>query len=184
MLEQPPESTKDRDATLKPPQFRLRTLLLATSVAAGMLALFAAVGAIWTAAILFFGVLISAHVIGNSLGTRLRDGAVTRPPARPVKASPTPRREYHAPSRLTQRARLHWITLVISLGGALAGAHFGGSALAASYPEASTSAIVVGYASSGVLGGFAGFAVSSFVAVVRQALWEAHAGSDRPRRSN
>jgi hypothetical protein len=124
--------------------------------------------------------LVSAHVIGNSLGTRLRDGAEQRPAGGAPERLPL-RFVERAPTRLRERARLHWITLVMSACGAAAGAYFGGSALAASYPAASTAAVVVGYASSGVLGGFAGFVVSSFLAVVRQALSEAHAGSDNHR---
>jgi hypothetical protein len=75
------------------------------------------------------------------------------------------------------------MTLVMAVGGAVAGGYFGGSALADSYPEATLGAVALGVVSSGVLGGLAGFAASSFVTVVRQALSEAHAGSDsNPRR--
>jgi hypothetical protein len=92
-----------------------------------------------------------------------------------------------SPVRLRERSRLHWINLVLTLGGVAAGGYFGGASLTASYPDAPIAAHALAYFSSGVLGGFAVFAASSFLSVVRLALREAHAGSDRrpsPARRN
>ena len=115
----------------------------------------------------------------------LVDRAARREIAEPGKAPERsgPRPQIASPQRLTVPARLHWMTMVMAVGGAVVGAYFGGSALAASYPEATMAAVVVAFASSGVLGGLAGFAASSFVFVVQQALMEAHAGGDgrKPR---
>lgn len=155
--------------------------MLATAAAGALLAVLMSVGSLWAIAILLLLTLVSAHVMGNSLGTRLRDGVEQRPLSAQGPGRLPLRFVERAPTRLRERARLHWITLVVSGCGAAVGAYFGGSALASSYPAASTAAIVVGYASSGVLGGFAGFVVSSFLAVLRQALSEAHAGSDKHR---
>ena len=174
----------DPDATLKPPQFTLRVLLIGMAVVAVLLGLLTAVGAYWSMAILLLLVLVSAHVAGNSLGTKLRNAAPRRErPRAPV--APRPRsaseRNVAEPTRLRVPARLHWINIVLSGAGALAGGYYGGSALVASYPDAPVSAFVLAYVSSGVLGGFAGFAASSFLLVTRQALSEAHAGDDRQR---
>ena len=183
---------EDDDATLKPPQFSLRSLLVGTTAVAALLTLMMAVGAMWSLAILFLVFLVAAHVIGNSLGTRLRDGGVGSS-ARPTEwaiARPAGRTALSAvpsPVRLRERSRLHWINLVLTLGGVAAGGYVGGASLAASYPDATIAAHTLAYVSSGVLGGFAIFAVSSFLSVVRQALSEAHAGGDRrpsPARRN
>ncbi len=182
MNEQPSLPPDEHDATLKTPQFSLRTLLVVTTVAAGLLALMMSVGAVWAMAILFFLALVGAHVIGNSLGTRLRDGAVARSDVRSVVAGPVRASKQTTvpdPTRLQERNRLHWINGVFTIAGAIAGGYYGGTALAETYPEATMAACVLAYISSGVLGGFAVFAGSSFLSVVRQALSEAHAGSDR-----
>lgn len=178
----PPE---DSDGTLKPPQFTLRTLLIAMTALACLLAVMTAIGSWWSMAVLLVLALVSAHVAGNALGTKLRNHSARRrvvPSSEPARRA-VPRRDIASPQRLTQRTRLHWMTLVMSGGGALAGGYFGGSALAANYPEATTAAVMLGVVSSGVLGALAGFTASSFLEVVRQALSEAHAASDthKPR---
>jgi hypothetical protein len=184
----------DPDATLKPPQFTLRTLLILMAVVAVLLGVMSAVGSMWSLGVLFVLLLVAGHVAGNSLGTKLRSGAPTReaavqrtptqPPGamRPRATGATP---LAMPRRLREPTRLHWINIVLAAAGAAAGSYYGGSALVASYPDAPTSAFVLAYVSSGVLGGFAGFVVSSFLSVTRQALSEAHAGSDRhqPRKA-
>jgi hypothetical protein len=173
------ETVAEPDAPLKPPQFTLRTLLVAMTVVGLLMGLMTTVGPVWSLPILLVLALVGAHVIGNALGTRLRDHA-TRDV---LESAPPPRvaplREIVAPKRLTEPARLHWINLVMTVLGAGAGSYFGGSALAASYPDATLAAVILGYVSSAVLGGFAGFALSSFASVMRQALSEAHAASDR-----
>ena len=188
LVEHAPPPLADPDATLKPPQFTLRTLLLIVTALGCLLAVMTAIGSLWSLAILLLLALVLAHVLGNAVGTKLRDRSVGREHADPAMTShrPLPRRELLSPKRLTERARPHWITLVFTAGGALAGGYFGGSALAASYPDATAAAVVVGFVSSGVLGGFAAFTASSFLWVARAALSEAHAASDRhqPRRSH
>jgi hypothetical protein len=187
LVEHAPLPADDPDATLKPPQFALRTLLLIVSSLACLLAVMTAIGSLWSLAILLLLALVLAHVLGNAVGTKLRDRSVGRADADPAMTPnhPIPRRELLSPKRLTEPARLHWITLVLTGCGALAGGYFGGSALAASYPDATTAAVVLGVVSSGVLGGFAAFTASSFLTVARAALSEAHAASDRhqPRTS-
>jgi len=181
LVEHAPQPDDDPDALLKPPQFTLRALLVLITAVACLFAVMTAVGSLWSVAILLLLALVSAHVVGNAVGTKLRNGSPTRPTIRrrvdaqraapPVKSA--------LPKRLTEPTPLHWMTLVMAGGGALGGGYFGGSALAANYPDATTAAVVLGVVSSGVLGGFAGFATSSFLFVMRQALSEAHAGSDR-----
>ncbi len=159
-----------------PPRFTLRELLLAMTALSGLFGLMAAVGLWWSMAILLFLSLVLAHVLANSLGTRLRDRAsrcvlaekmASREAAAPVQL------QVAAPQRLTQRVRLHWITLVMAIGAAVVGATLGGAGLSSLYPDAGLAAIGVGVVSSAVLGAFAGFATSSFLSVAQQALREA-----------
>ena len=74
------------------------------------------------------------------------------------------------------------VTILMTLGGAAAGAYLGAVGSAGTYPEAGTSAVVLGTVSAAVLGGFAGFMTSSFVLVMRQAWREALAHGDSARR--
>jgi hypothetical protein len=182
--EHEPPSADEPDATLRPPQFTLRTLLLAITGLAGLLAVMTAVGSLWAMALLLLVVLVSAHIVGNALGTKLNERSThgVVPPGGGVPRAARPR-PLASPKRLAEPSRLHWINPVMTAAGAAAGGYFGGSALAASYPDATTAAVSLGVVSSAVLGGFAGFAASSFLSVMRQALSEAHAASDKHPRA-
>jgi hypothetical protein len=173
--------TTDPDATLRPPQFTLRAMLIGTLLVAVLISLVTAVGTAWALGLLFFALFVAAHVVGNAVGTRLRDRAVVRPEiAAEMRRAASGGKSVvtHGPSRLGEHRRLHWFTLVLTLAGALTAGYFGGRALAANYPDATTAAVWLAHISSGVLGGLAVFVVSAFAMIVRQMLSEAHAGSD------
>jgi hypothetical protein len=178
----PSDSRELTQSGLSPPRFSLRTLLLVVTGLCCLFAVMAGVGMIWSAVLLLFLSLIAAHVLGNSLGTKLRDQTsqqveaerAARPPA---PAMPSPAELADAPRRLTERTSLHRFTLVMAGLGAFVGAELGGVGAAAMYPQASNAAVALGVISAAVLGAFAGFLASSFLAVVRQALAEAHRGA-------
>lgn len=155
--------------------------MIVTLVVAVLVFVMTAVGTVWALGLLFFVLLVAAHVVGNAVGTRLRDRAVTRPEvvAEMRRAASQGKSVVtHGPSRLGQHRRLHWFTLVLTLAGALSCGYFGGAALAANYPDATTAAVWLAHISTGVLGGIAVFVVTAFLMIVRQMLSEAHAGSD------
>lgn len=161
-----------KDRALGPPRFSLRAMLLVTAVCGGLFALMSALGAMWSMALLLIGGLMLAHVLGNSLGTRLRDGTThavgPRSGAHPAQPSPA-----IVASRLTKHTRLGRGAMVLSaLGGSL-GAFLGGMGSAAVYPEAGPSAVLLGVVSASVLGSLVGFVVSSFFLVLRDAWREA-----------
>jgi hypothetical protein len=165
-----------QQSALGPPQFTLRALLAAITLLSCLFALMSAVGTLWSLVLALFLSLVSAHVLGNSLGTRLRDRAsrlsAVEGRSRPFSVGPL-QPLVAAPKRLTQRGRLSRITPVTSIGAALAGATLGGVGLTAIYPQASLAAAALGIVSSAVLGAFAGFTTSSFLSVACQALGEA-----------
>lgn len=155
--------------------------MVVTLVVAVLFSVMSAIGTFWAVGLLFFILLVAAHVVGNAVGTRLRDRAVTRPEvaAEMRRAAGLGKSVVtHAPSRLGQYRRLHWLTLALPLAGAVSGGYFGGRALAAAYPEASIGAIWLAHISAGVLSGLILFVVIAFLAMVRQMISEAHAGSD------
>jgi hypothetical protein len=168
---------------LSPPRYSLRTLLVVVTLCGCLFGVMATVGMFYSAMLALFLSLVGAHVVGNSLGTKLRDqttqqidaARAARPPA---PAMSLPRDLANPPRRLTERARLHRITLVMGIGGAMLGGELGGVGLSATYPEAPISAVALGVVSSATLGAFVGFLTSSFLSVVRQALAEAHRGAN------
>jgi hypothetical protein len=171
----------DRPNALGPPRFTLRTMLLAMTALGCLFGVMTALGSLWSIAILFFGCLVAGHVIGNSVGTRLRDGA---PRQERFSSAPFGERVGAAYSSaplgsgLSRRGRLSRTTLVMTFCGASAGAFLGGTGLAAIYPEAGAPAVALGVVSSAVLGGFVGFLTSSFLSVTLKAWREALAQSD------
>ena len=176
----------DRPNALGPPRFTLRTMLLAVTALGCLFGVMTALGSLWSIAILFFGCLVAGHVIGNSVGTRLRDGAPRHERFTPAPFGERVGAAYSSTAQgsgLSRRGRLSRITLVMTFGGAVAGA-FLGTGLAAIYPEAGAPAVALGVVSSAVLGGFVGFLASSFLSVTLKAWREALAQSDPVTRGN
>ncbi len=176
-----PQQSVDNPKAVGPPRFTLRTMLLAVTALGCLFGVMSALGTVWSVAILMFGCLLAGHVLGNSLGTRLRDGAPKRPAVshapQDARFALTHRSAVEA-SGLSRRTRLSRITLVMTCGGAAAGAFLGGPGLAAIYPDAGAPAVALGVVSSAVLGGLGGFLTSSFLSVTLKAWREALAQSD------
>src|SRR5687767_7600124 len=63
---------KSADRWPKLPQFSLRSLLLAVGLCSVLLAVMNLVGALWSTALVWFLLLVAAHVFGNAWGTRSR----------------------------------------------------------------------------------------------------------------
>jgi hypothetical protein len=114
--------------------------------------------------VLTFGLLVAGHVVGNVLGTRLRDEVSPQLNPKPIE-QPRPAsfvRPIDIDRRLRERTPLGRIILFTSAGAAVIGALLGGLALAF-WTGASVSGWLVGSLSSGVLGGFFGFMLASFL---------------------
>lgn len=170
-----------------PPRFSLRTLFLTITLFGCLFAAVAALGAVKGSVVVLAVLLILAHVFGNSIGTRLRNSSDRAIQTRDTAQNPAviaPILQHQPPVRLAGNVRLHRVVPVTLLS-AVTGAMLGGVGLAYIYPEAPAAAIGLGVVSSAVLGGFAGFVTSSFVAVFRQAWDEALVSCDsrgnRPR---
>ena len=62
-------------SALGPPRFSLRTLWLVMTLLCCLFGLMSIVGAMWSLALALFIGLVAAHVLGNSLGTKLSNRA-------------------------------------------------------------------------------------------------------------
>jgi hypothetical protein len=154
-----------RPLPLGPPQFGLRTLLLAVSIAAVLLGLSQWISPIYLAAVVFLLLSVIAHVAGNVIGSRLRDGKAVKVPAEDKHEHATSLKEHHfAPvTKLGHRQSLGWLPLVISAVGFLLSAAVGGG-WTAWLLRRDFDWFTVGVAACafGALGGFGGFLVSGF----------------------
>jgi uncharacterized protein YcfJ len=136
-------------------------------------------------------VLIGAHVVGNALGTRLRDQAATRPRETTAASPPSidslirPVAAALPVTSLRNKQRLSRTTPVVATVAAVAGAIVGGILLAwFNSPRGTLAGLVVGGLSCGFLGGFVGFLAGSFLEIFGPAWTEAASlAPDPPRRA-
>jgi hypothetical protein len=157
-------------------QFNLRTLFVGVAVISVVFAAASYGGWAGLLAAATLAALISAHVIGNALGMRLRDEVSPQLNPRPASTfrHEGTRRMFTtvSPRRLHERTPLGRIIHVTSAGAALMGGVLGGLALAF-WTGASTAGWIVGTLSSAVLGGFFGFLLACFLEMTIRAWWQA-----------
>ena len=161
----------DRRAGLRPPQFRLSTMLAGVAVVCILLAAMKWVGPLAGFGLLFLALSIVAHVAGNAIGTRLRENGSRPLPGESGGAIPRSKRyarpaagDYAPATRLAARHPLGWLIVLTTGLAVLLGALAGGAFLAwFNWERTSLVSISVGALASGALGGFGGFLVSSFL---------------------
>jgi hypothetical protein len=165
----------ERPSLLEPPQFHLRTLMIVTAACASLFALFSVVSVLVSTFVVFFLVLIAAHVVGNAVGTRLRDGATQRPFSSEQQARTITRpQQTNQPQRLRESTAVDRRTMVYSAVGAIAGGTLGGVILSAvNWSNITPPAVILATGSSAILGGLATFLATCFLTTIRCALREA-----------
>jgi hypothetical protein len=175
-----PDSSPPQSA-LPPPQFGLRTLLLAVTACAILAALSQWVSPIVVACVAFLMLTVMAHVAGNFLGTRLRALGSSQQPDDADAGSlqhgsgKLSRFGFAPATRLGQRYSLGWPIVVAATSGVVAGAA-GGTVwtLVSSRGPIGWLNIAVGGLAFAVLGGIIAFAAFGFVQVGLSALRQAH----------
>jgi hypothetical protein len=155
-------------------QFQLRTLFIAVTALAVVFAATRYGGWPWLLAAATLASLLSAHVVGNVVGTRLRDEVSPR-----LNAKPNPHSRECEKMRvrvvkrsLHERTPLGRLIRFITCGAALVGALLGGGALFL-WTRATPAGWLVGTLSSSVVGGFVGFLLASFLEMTIRAWWHA-----------
>jgi hypothetical protein len=177
-------SPNDHRPGLRPPQFGLRTLMLAVTACAVLLAAahWLSLSPLVVAALLFLAISIFLHVVGNAIGTRLRaigDQPETwlADPRDPERRNPRPE-DFAPATRLGLRQSLGWSIIVATLAGAIAGGLGGGVwTFLSSHGPLNVFSIAVGVVAFSVLGGLAAFAVVALVQVLSAAIWQALSGT-------
>lgn len=160
--------------------------MLAVTGCCVLFALMKEVGPFASAGLCIFVLLAILHVAGNAIGTALCDESTRdRAESHSAAALAEEKTRYEmsarlaqtsaAPSRLRERAPLGRLIIVLSALGAIVGGSLGSLAYAY-WTDAGAVALAVGSISAAILGGFFGFAASSFLTMIlrawRQALRE------------
>jgi hypothetical protein len=169
------------------PQFTLRTLFLAITCLGVAFALLETIGMAASCALLVGGSLIGLHVAGNVLGTTLRDNAPIAPEQKPdaplnhISPETFNQLDRRSVSSLYRRARLGPSIYLATAAGAIAGGIVGDLFLM-NFAHTSIRGLILGAASSGVLGGFFGFLYGCFLRAWLGAWWQASSESDDCQR--
>jgi len=173
-----PKANLQNRKSLRPPQFGLRTLLLAVAGCAVVCALSRWLHPAAVLALSFLAVSVFFHVAGNAIGTRLREIGDQPNPDQPQEAIAvfqSPRPEDFAPvTPLGQRHSLGWTIVVAISVGVASGAVGGGLwTFVAGHGHAGPLNIAVGVIAFAMLGGMAAFATVAFAQVLAGAVWQA-----------
>lgn len=186
------EDTSTLAPPLPPPTFSTRSLLLAITFIAIVLAAWRAVGPAPTILFLLLAISVAAHVAANAIGTTLRNRADEQDSPRDgwigqasqAGDSLETRRTSHQPpprvetTNLSQRQRLGWPSrLSILIGAALGGVGGAVLLLSTDTDKATWPDTLLGSLAFAALGGMAGFVMGSFLQVVYRALRQANGGS-------
>jgi hypothetical protein len=180
-----PKSETRNQKSLRPPQFGLRSMLIAVTACGVLFALLRWLDPIAVAGIAFLAVSVFFHVAGNAIGTRLREIGDEPGPAEGEQTRigiRCPRPQDFAPAtQLGQRRSLGWTIIVAISVGVASGAVGGGLwTFLASRGHAALLSIAVGVLAFAILGGIAAFAVVAFVQVLSGAIWQALSPTREP----
>ena len=166
-----------QDEGLGPPQFRLITLLVAFTLLSIIFACYQVLGGPAAFGLALLVAAVAAHMIGNSLGTRLRDldAAANQPTAVATKQRGQVTQDDLAPvTNLHESQSLRMPVLVCTAGGGviglLAGLFF---FVWMMWEKATVWGSGMGVGAFVFLGGFFGFLVSGFFTVGMDALTQA-----------
>jgi hypothetical protein len=177
IMAHPPD---DRRPGLRPPQFRLRTLLAAIAVLCALLSLLTSLSAYGAFAAILFVLAVLAHLAGATLGHQLRDNGGHPQPAGQNKREPrwlVQEADFAPATKLSQRRRPGILILVLTVLGTAAGGTGGAIALLLLYRDRATAwSVGSGSCAFAVLGGIGAFVVASFALEVLSAMWEAQRG--------
>jgi hypothetical protein len=165
---------------LRPPQFRLSTLLWIVTGCAALFAAMAAAGPIGAFALLLLVLAIIAHVAGGAIGTRLREIGSAKDPEDVTVVRLRERvlqHEFAPETQLCRRTKLSRTMIAFTIAGAVLLGVAGSAALFwLTWAEVNVPTAIVAIGSSSVLGAFLGFMCSSFAQTAGGAWWQARRG--------
>jgi hypothetical protein len=162
---------------LPPFRFSVRTLLFFVSGCGICMGLCRWLPTEYLGFLLFALLMVGAHIAGNAIGTRLRDGpepTSKRNTSSPVRVA-VEAEHFARPTNLRERASLGWVIPISSVLGALLGMSSGWYAMHVTYGQhLEWAAIVVAVIAFGILGAFGTFMIGTFTHVIWQAIHDSH----------
>ena len=172
--EQPDQPKPHRG--LRPPQFRLSTLLVCVGILCMGFAAMKLLSPLFAAVICLLMLAVFAHIAGNAIGTQLRSNGdldLKNQDEEEVRHPPV-ELTYAPPTSLRSHTRLGLTTIIPTAILAIAGA-VGGAWSIIQFSDIPT-ILNIGLAtlSAGVLGGLFGFWLSSLANIVLEAVVQAH----------
>lgn len=160
----------DQRPGLHPPQFGLSAMLWMVALLCGVFALMGTVGPLGAFALVLGVLAIFAHIAGNAIGTTLRDNSsrAAKKENRHKEARRAVKKDEFAPTTKLSRRDSLGITIVITTAvGIVVGSVGGGTLLALiNWGQLTWPSLLIACSASAVLGGIAGFSVSSLVHVL------------------
>ena len=164
IAESPPE---------RPPQYSLRSLLIAMGLCSGLFAALSVLPAVWSFAAIWVGLLVAAHVAANAWGKRTFEPGAPRPgDSDPPRTAPLSLAQIERAdaNRLRHQATLERSRYVTTLVAAGIGGLVGCLVLALIHlHQVSFAACAVWTGASAVISGIAGFVGSGFWQVIKRA---------------
>lgn len=188
---EPAATPADASAELaRPFQFGLRSMFAGVAMLSALFAVMGAVGMVWSVILVWFLLLVVAHVTANAWGTRAsRRGARSQTIEVPGEG-PAPIRHpghltFEGAARLRETRRPGWPMFVVTAAGAVAGGTLASTALwLLNLERAGYAGVVVGGISAAAVGGFLGFLASSFLDVAGHAWQEAAQAGAPPKQTH
>lgn len=158
-------------------------MFVLVAAAGGLFAVMQVVGAVWSAILTWFLILIVAHITANFWGTRVAPAVSQfRPPEDDPVGQRSQRERVELSTtgavRLSESARPGWPMYVVTVVGAIVGGCIGCTALVLlSLERAGYTGVIVGTVSASIVGGFLGFLTSTFAEIGLRAWNEAVRGA-------
>jgi hypothetical protein len=169
-------SSPHAGSRLPPFRFSVRSLMLMVTACCLLMGLMRWLPIAYLGALILLLLVVGAHVAGNAIGTRLRDG-IPQPNRKRFSGMlihPLEEQHYAPTTNLEGKWSLGWIIPMATISGAFVGMGGGWYWMHVTYGnELEWISIVVTLAAFGVLGGFGAFLISTFLRVLCIALFEA-----------
>lgn len=164
-----------------PWQFRLRSMLVWVAALSGLFAIMHLIGAVWSAMLVWFLILASAHVTANFWGTHVAPRTRQSQLGDTWPDSGVPEPHFNVvpgAERLRESRQPGWPMLVATVVGVLVGGLLGALVMVSlRFDRVGYSGVAVGTVSAAIVGGFLGFLSGSFAVIASRAWGEALAGS-------
>jgi hypothetical protein len=166
-------------------------MLVGVAMICVLLTIMVAIGMAWALGLMLLVLLILAHILGNALGTQLRDGGIQPPESSgselPLTAGKNAQFQQNSTweppraGRMQAKLPVGWPMLALTAIGAVSGGALGGLVIHSLYQDHITAlAIFIASLASGIMGGMAVFLTATFIDMAHRVWQEATRDASPP----